>query len=115
LPILFAQLPELAQLAQSQSSVAPLPAVKRLLRYAHFPADLAHLLSCFGLPQCSHDLLFAVPFPRHASSCSLRSEDHILAPLSTFQLSRFRVLGHSSMLPAPPTRGLPPPCASPAE
>src|SRR6185312_5489090 len=93
LAILFAQLSKLAQLVQGKPSVFPLPAVKRLLGHAHFPANIADLLPRLDLPQGQDDLLFAMPFSRHSSSPRFRSEDHIQAPVSTFPLSHFRVLG----------------------
>src|SRR6185437_1177523 len=93
LAILFAQLLKLAQLVQGKPSVFPLPAVKRLLGHAHFPANIADLLPRLDLPQGQDDLLFAMPFSRHSSSPRFRSEDHIQAPVSTFPLSHFRVLG----------------------
>ena len=44
----------------SPNPAYPLPAVKRLLRYSHFAADLAYFLASFRLPQRVHDLLFGV-------------------------------------------------------
>src|SRR6185312_10255995 len=76
LAILFAQLLKLAQLVQGKPSVFPLPAVKRLLGHAHFPANIAGLLPRLDLPQGHDDLLFGMPFPRHSSSPRFRSEDH---------------------------------------
>lgn len=45
------------------------------------------------LVQCQVSQLFAAALPRHVPSFRLRTEDHIGHTRSTFQLSRFRVLG----------------------
>src|SRR3954453_11115001 len=95
LTVFVSQLPQFAQLAYPYSGIPSLPDIERLLRHAHFPANVADLLPGLDLPHREQNLFFAMTFSRHpCSSCCLRSEDHIHPPDSTFPLSHFWVLGH---------------------
>ena len=49
--VLFAQLAQFPKFVQPHSRVTPLPAVKRLRRYAHLPANFGYLPAGFDLPQ----------------------------------------------------------------
>src|SRR5579863_1929056 len=89
LAVLFAQLPELSQFAQTKTRIASLPAVKSLRRNAQLAANIAYLLAPFGLPQSIYDLFFGVTLSRHSPSFRCRPEDHIRPPGSTFRLSHF--------------------------
>src|SRR4051795_4701667 len=94
LTVFVSQLPQFAQLAYPYSGIPSLPDIERLLRHAHFPANVADLLPGLDLPHREQNLFFAMTFSRHpCSSCCLRSEDHIHPPDSTFPLSHFWVLG----------------------
>src|SRR3954453_7753087 len=96
LTVFVSQLPQFAQLAYPYSGIPSLPDIERLLRHAHFPANVADLLPGLDLPHREQNLFFAMTFSRHpCSSCCLRSEDHIHPPDSTFPLSHFWVLGHN--------------------
>ena len=95
------------------SRVAPFPAIKRLRRHTHLPANLADLLAALHLPQRVHDLLFTLPFSWHSfSSLLVFREPHHSLNVSTFPLSRFWVLGQHFELPVLYTAAYKPPqCA----
>lgn len=62
--VFFPQVPELAQLAQSETSVLPFPCVERLLGNADLPTDLHHGRPAFRLPQGGQDLFLCMSPPR---------------------------------------------------
>src|SRR5208337_2119241 len=76
LRVLLPQLPEFAQLAQSQPSVLLLPNVVRGFAYAVLAAEVAYPRAAFSLMQRPQNLLFRVPSLRHPGPPSSRSEDH---------------------------------------
>src|SRR3954452_22577315 len=91
LTVFVSQLPQFAQLAYPYSGIPSLPDIERLLRHAHFPANVADLLPGLDLPHREQNLFFAMTFSRHpCSSCCLRSEDHIHPQT---QLSRCLIFG----------------------
>src|SRR5208337_2818959 len=76
LGVLLAQLPELAQLAQSQACVLLLPHVVRGFADAVLAAQLAYPRAAFCLVQRPQNRLFRVTSLRHPGPPSSRSEDH---------------------------------------
>src|SRR3954454_16558808 len=101
LTVFVSQLPQFAQLAYPYSGIPSLPDIERLLRHAHFPANVADLLPGIDLPHREQNLFFAMTFSRHpCSSCCLRSEDHI-PPRLNFPAVSFLGFG-STTIPGHP-------------
>src|ERR1700704_1693585 len=76
LRVLIAQLPQLAQLLQSQPRILLLPQVKRLLADPMLAADLDYRVPRLRLPQHPQNLLFAVSSLRHLQALLSCPENH---------------------------------------
>ena len=76
LGVFLAQLPKLAQLAQSQAGVLLLPDVVGGLADAMFPAQVGDPGTALGLVQRPQNLLLRVTPLRHPGPPPSRSEDH---------------------------------------